>query len=378
MTMSAMRPGGCRFATGNGRGDFPMRRIVIIMLCGVVLSLLVYFGPTFFAKYNQDELTGRVDVGGTSVVFYMVDKWDSAYRKEKKIKINYASTGSTTGITRMIDNKYAIAFTHAPISDEQRQMALKKGGEVLHFPVVLCAVVPFYNLKELKDKPPLHFDGEVLGDIFLGKIDKWNDPALKKLNEGVELPDTPITVVHRQDSSGTTLIFTDYLQGASARWKKEMGEASSTVEWPVGEGMERNKGVAVHVSKTDGAIGYVDLLFATAGTYGAVQNMDKTAFIHAEPENITAAAQGLIASIPEDLTFKLTNKPGNESYPISGGIWAVCYQNQPKANRQQVPELLQWIMHEGQTHAKDRSYAPLPIELVGRVEQRLKLIKTSN
>ena len=312
-------------------------------------------------------------------MFYMVDKWDSAYRKDKKIKINYASTGSTTGITRMIDNKYAIAFTHAPVSDEQKQMAQSKGGAVLHFPVVLCAVVPMYNLKELKDKPPLRFDGEVLGDIFLGKIHKWNDPALKRLNEKVELPDIPITVVHRRDSSGTTLVFTDYLEGASARWKKEMGEASSTVKWPVGVGLERNQGVAAHVSKTEGAIGYVDLLFAKADTYGAVQNKDKTAFIHAEPDNITAAAQGLIASIPEDLTFRLTNKPGQDSYPISGGIWAVCYQNQPKSNGHLVPEFLEWIMHEGQTLAKYRAYAPLPGHRTRRARRRrrLKLIKTS-
>jgi phosphate transport system substrate-binding protein len=355
-----------------------MRRIIVIVLVGAALSSLVYFAPTFFIKKDPDDPAAHIDVGGTSVVFFMMDKWDSAYRKETKIKINYASTGSTTGITRMIDNKYTIAFTHAPLTDEQVKMAQSKGGAVLHIPVVLCAVVPSYNLKELKDKPPLQFDGEVLGDIFLGKVSRWNDPALKKLNEGVDLPDKPIIVVHRQDSSGTTLIFTDYLQGASERWNKEIGEAKSTLKWPVGVGMERNQGVAFHISRTEGAIGYVDLLFAKAGTYGAVLNKDKTAFIHAEPDNITAAAQGLIADIPEDLTFKLTNKPGKDSYPISGGIWALCYQNQRGSNRQLVPEFLHWITHEGQAHAKYRTYAPLPDELVGRIERRLKFIGTKN
>jgi ABC-type phosphate transport system substrate-binding protein len=137
-------------------------------------------------------------------------------------------------------------------------------------------------------------------------------------------------------------------------------------------------GVAVHVGKTDGAIGYVDLLYAQGRTYGAVQNKDKTTFIHAEPENITAAAQGLIANIPKDLTFRLTNMPGKDSYPISGGIWAVCYQNQPASNRQLVPEFLTWITHEGQSHAKHRSFAPLPDELIGPIEKQLKLIRASD
>jgi phosphate transport system substrate-binding protein len=347
----------------------------VIVLIGAALSLAIYFAPAVFITKDPDDPTAHVDVGGTSAAFFMMDQWGSAYRKAKKTKINFSSTGSTTGIGRMIQNKYAIAFAHAPLTDEELLIAKSKGGDVVQVPVVLCAVVPAYKLSSLKDKPPLKFDGEVLADIFLGKIGRWNDPALKKLNEGVDLPDLPITVVHRSDSSGTTLIFTEYLQGASPKWKTQMGAAQSTVKWPVGVGMERNQGVALHVWKTEGAIGYVDLLFAKSRTYGAVQNADGTAFIHAEPENVTAAAQSIIAEIPKNLTFTLTNKPGKESYPISGAIWALCYQQQPARNRQLVQEFLHWITHEGQSYATYRTYAPLPQELIPRIEQRLKLIK---
>jgi phosphate transport system substrate-binding protein len=355
-----------------------MLRIIIILVIGGALCLLVVLAAPLFVKKNPDDPIAHFNVGGTSVAFFMMDRWESAYRKAKKVKIHYISTGSSIGISKMIDKSYPIAFTHAPMTDEQIELARAKGGAVLHVPVVLCAVVPYYNLIELKDKPPLKFDGEALADIFLGRISRWNDPALKKLNAEVDLPDKPIIVVHRQDSSGTTLVFTEYLEGASERWKKEMGGPQSTVKWPVGVGMERNQGVAYHVSRTPGAIGYVDLLFAKAGTYGAVQNKDRTAFIHADPENITAAAQGLVADIPENLIFKLTNRPGKDSYPISGGIWALCYQNQPAGNRQLVPEFLHWITHEGQSHAKQRTYAPLPEELIPLIDQRLKFITTGN
>src|SRR5262249_1474000 len=157
---------------------------------------------------------------------------------------------------------------------------------------------------------PLKFTGEVLADIFLGKIDRWNDPVLKRLNDGVDLPPTRIAVVHREDSSGTTYIFADYLHGASAAWRANLGPPSSTIRWPVGTGIPRTTGMAALVASTEGAIGYVDLLFAKVRklSYGALQNKDKTAFVHAEPENLTAAANRLDAEISEDLSFGLTNR----------------------------------------------------------------------
>jgi phosphate transport system substrate-binding protein len=354
-------------------------RIFLIVTVGVALCLLVYLAPAFFSDPGSPA-PARLSTGGTSVAYVIMEnRWRTAYRKEKGVEVDYESTGSTNGVKRMIERKYAIAFTHTPMTEGQREKARGEGGEVVHIPVVLCAVVPVYNVKGLKDKPPLRFTGGVLADIFLGKIGKWNDPALKKLNQGVDLPDAGITVVHRADSSGTTFIFADYLHGASAAWQGQIGPARSEIKWPVGVGVRRSLGVARHVRKTEGAIGYVDLLHAFTGEipYGAVRNQDDTAFIHAGAENMTAAATGLVADLPADLTFKLTNRRGKDAYPICGAIWAVCYQDQPASDQKKVVDFLHWVTHEGQQFATDMSYAPLPEGLVRRADQKLQLIKAA-
>jgi phosphate transport system substrate-binding protein len=319
-----------------------------------------------------------LQMGGTSVVDFLVKNgWRTAYRKKQEVEIDYDSTGSTKGINGMLEGKYAVGFIHAPMTEEQKKKAETK-GEIVQIPVALCAVVPVYNIKELKGKPPVKFSGPVLADIFLGKIEKWNHPALKKLNDGVDLPDTKITVIHREEPSGTTLIFTDYLQEVSEEWRTKVGPASDRVKWPVGVGARRNHDVAIQVWLTDGAIGYVDLLHALGEDrqYGAVQNKDGQ-FIHAAAKNMTAAVQGLAADVPEDLTFKLTNRSGKEAYPICGGIWAVCFQAQPASRQKKLLDFLHWITHEGQEYATALSYAPLPPELTPRVEQKLNLIKAA-
>jgi phosphate transport system substrate-binding protein len=359
-------------------------RILVLLVVGAILAALIYYAPPFFIKEEQSSVP-HLKLGGTSnVSMIMENRWRTAYRKEKGVEIDYDSSGSTHGIKDMIDKKYAIGFTHAPMTDEQKQEARSKGGEVVQIPVVLCAVVPVYNVKELKDRPPLKFTGKVLGDIFLGKIDRWNHPALKELNKreelGVDLPDTKIVVVRREDSSGTTFIFADYLYGASPAWQQEVGKPKNELKWPEGTvGKERNYGVARHVEFTEGAIGYVDLLNVFHGElpHGAVENADKTAFVHAKAEAMTAAAQSLVANIPEDLTFSLTNKPGAGAYPICGAIWAVCYRNQPPEQQRQAVDFLRWVMHNGQGFAANMSYAPLPEELRSRAEQAVQTIQAA-
>jgi phosphate transport system substrate-binding protein len=361
----------------TGPARFPARRLALILLIGAGLCVFVYFSPAFFSKKEEEPPPIRLKLGGTSATFFMMDKWKADYFKEKGIQVHYSSTGSTKGVTKMIDDDFTIGFTHRPVSEKQRKLAQEKGGEVIQVPVLICGVVPVYNLKELKDKPPLKFTGEVLADIFLGKIDRWNDPVLKRLNDGVDLPPTRIAVVHREDSSGTTYIFADYLHGASAAWRAKLGPASSTIRWPVGTGIPRTTGMAALVASTEGAIGYVDLLFAKVRklSYGALQNKDKTAFVHAEPENLTAAANRLDAEISEDLSFGLTNRSGKDAYPVAGAIWAVCYRAQPVSRRQDVVDFLYWVTHDGQRLSADRLYAPLPPALVERVEKKLKLIQ---
>ena len=362
-------------------------RISIVLVIGGVLGVLIYFSPAYFSAKDETPKYVKLNTGGTSVVHAIVEnRWKTAYRKLKNIDVVYESTGSTLGVKQMIDKKFSIGFVHAAMTADQKKDAQGKGGDVVHIPIVLCAVAPVYNVKELKGKPPLKFTSEVLAKIYLGDITTWNDPSLQKLNEGVPLPDTKITVVHREDSSGTTFIFTDYLAGASETWPKEtkdawqqkIGAAKNEIKWPVGVAKPRNEGVAYFVHDTEGAIGYVDLVHAIGYhlDYAAVQNTDQTAFIHATPENMTAAAKELGADIPEDLTFKLTNKPGKDSYPICGAIWAILYQNQPASGQPMVVEFLDWVLHDGQEFANPTSYAPLPAELVTRAEQKLKAIKS--
>jgi len=353
-------------------------RVAVIVLVGVGLSAAAYIAPAYVVREEpKKSSTGHLTVGGSSVVFFVMDKWKSTYRKEAGQDIDYYSTGSTDGIKQMIAGNYQIGFTSAPMTDEQRKQAQDKGGAPIHIPVLLSAVVPIYNVKELKDKPPLNFTGELLAKIFLGKIARWNDPAIAEINKGVDLPDTKIAVVHRGDASGTTFIFADYLHGASETWKKEMGPAKNEFKWPVGVAQPRNFAVAGHVGRTEGAIGYVELLHALTNklSYGAVQNKDKTGFIHCKPENVTAAAKNHPADRPE-LSFSLTNMPGKESYPICAIDFAVCYQTQPAAQQKQVKDFLQWVTHDGQKYTKDMHYAPLPQELVARAEEKLKSIKS--
>jgi phosphate transport system substrate-binding protein len=363
------------------KGRVSMVRILIISsVIAVVLGLLIHFSPHFLIHEDQPPAYPLLQMGGTSSVFVIVENaWKGKYRDQNHVLLAYESSGSTTGVTRLLDGTYMIAFTHGPLSQEQRQQAREKGNEILHFPVLFCGVVPVYNVKELKGKAPLQLTGELLADIFLGKITEWNDPALKAVNPGVELPATKITVVHRQDSSGTTQIFTEYLSEVSGAWRDRVGRPASEVKWPVGEAGLRNLGVAMLVDKTEGAIGYVDRVFASYEEieldYAAMQNKDKTGFVRGDPANMAAAAASIDAGLSEDLTFNLANRAGKEAYPISGVIFAVCYQNQPEPTRQRVVEFLRWATHEGQPHAAKMAYAPLLPELVKRIDQKLETIK---
>ncbi len=355
-----------------------MKRIVIIVLAGAVIVGGSYFASKEFTKVEPRVRPPVLQMGGTSnVKVIMENRWRTGYRKHG-IEAKYDSTGSTKGIERMIAKKYAIAFTHARLAEDQMKEAKANGGDVVHIPVVLCAVVPIYNVKELKGKPPLKFTGEVLADIYLGKITRWDDEAIAKLNEGVELPATKIIIVHRSDSSGTTFIFADYLHAVSKAWRDKVAKPKSEIDWPADSvGMERNDGVFEHVKITEGAIGYVDLVHVarTRMTYGALENQDKSAFIHPSAENLTAAAKSLAGHIPEDLTFSLVNQRGADAYPICGAIWAVCYQNQPAQQQKQIVDFLQWVTHDGQEFAGEDAYAPLPDELIERVDAKIKSIK---
>jgi phosphate transport system substrate-binding protein len=351
-------------------------RVLVVVLIGAVIGGGIWFAPTYLNKKKEEPSLPTLEVGGSSVTSFIVDKWKLAYRKAKGTDIHYDSSGSAAGVKKMIDKEYLIGFSATPMTEDQKKAAKAKGGEVVQIPVVLVGVVPAYRLKELADKSPLNFTAEVLANIFLGKITKWNDPAIKKANESASLPDTAIAVVYREDPSATTFTFTDYLAGASETWLKEMGPASSDVKWKTGEGKKRNTGVANYIYQTEGSIGYVELLNAINNKlqFGALQNKEG-AFVLCSPEVVTESVKGVKAADLEDVNFKLTNRPGKATYPICAVDWAVVYQSQPAAKQKMVVDFLQWATHDGQQYSPDYSYGPLPPEFVHDAEEKLKTIK---
>jgi phosphate transport system substrate-binding protein len=310
--------------------------------------------------------------GGSSFVDPMMKKWANAYREAKGVQVDYTSSGSGNGIQQMIDKKNDFGCTDAPMSDEQLAKAKAVNGEVLHIPLVMGGVVPIYNLEGVTK--PLKFTGEVLADIYLGKIKKWNEDPIQDLNPGVMLPDQDIVVVHRSDGSGTTYIFTEYLSQVSPEWKKKPGFGTD-LAWPTGIGAQKNDGVAGQVSRSPGGIGYVELIYALKNEklkYGSVRNKAGE-FVLASLDSVTKAAEGL-KDVPADLRFSLTNAPGKGTYPICGTTWAVLYVKQPADKAKLVREFLQWATHEGQDMTADLQYARLPAALVSKIEERLKEI----
>ena len=245
---------------------------------------------------------------------------------------------------------------------------------MLHIPVVMGGVVPIYKLEGLDQ--PLKFSGPLLADIYLGKVKDWDNVAIAKLNPGVSLPAKKILPVHRADGSGTTHIFTDYLSKVSEEWKNGPGKGLE-VKWPDGGiGAVKSDGMAGQVSRTEGAIGYVELLYARRNNirFGSVQNQAGE-FITATLESVTAAAAGALTDIPDDLRFSITNAPGKDAYPISGTTWAVVYVKQPVDKAKALADFFYWVVHEGQDQTKELEYARLPEGLVERLNGKIEQLR---
>ncbi len=256
---------------------------------------------------------------------------------------------------------------------EQMQSA---PGKILHLPTVLGGVVPVYNIPGVDGE--LKFTGKVIAGVILGKITKWNDPAIAALNPGVRLPSTDITVCHRSDGSGTTYIFVDYLSKISPEFKKTVGVATS-VNWPVGVGGKGNEGVAGLVKQTPGAFGYVELIYALQNkiAYGPVQNAAGE-FAKASVESVTAAAAAAAGAMPKDFRVSITNAPGKGVYPISSFTWLLLYESpKDKAQGKVMVDFVKWALTDGQKFAPALGYAPLPPEVVKLELAVLGTIKTT-
>ncbi len=317
---------------------------------------------------------GAVQITGAGATFpYPIySKWFSEYHKlHPDVEINYQSIGSGGGIRQLTSRTVFFGATDGPMTSDQ---LLAAPGKVLHFPTVLGADVPVYNLPGVSAE--LKFTGPLLAEIFLGRVTKWNDPQIAKINGGVSLPSTEITVVHRSDGSGTTYIWADYLAKVSPDWKAKVGVATS-VNWPVGVGGKGNEGVAGLVQQTPGAIGYVELVYALQSkiTYGAVQNAAGE-FLRATPGSVTKAAEAAASKMPADFRVSITNAPGAGVYPISSFTWLLLYENpQDKAKGKVMVEFLKWALTDGQAFAGQLGYAPVPKNVVEMEMRALAGIK---
>ena len=332
-------------------------------LFGVIFLALVAVAGTPARAQN-------INAAGATFPYPIYSKWFDEYHKmHPAIQINYQSIGSGGGITQLLAHTVDFGASDGPMSDEQLGQA---GFKILHFPTVLGGAVPSYNIPGVATD--LKFTPEALAGIYLGKITKWNDPAIASANPGVKLPKDDIVVVHRADGSGTTYIWSDYLSKVSDEWKTKVGKGTS-VNWPVGLGGKGNEGVAGLVKETPDSIGYIELIYAVQNKlpYGLVKNASG-AFVKATLEGVSAAAAG--ASIPDDFRVSITNAPGKAAYPISSFTWLLIPAKiDDAAKRDAIKGFLTWMMTSGQQFCEPLAYAKLPKEVVAREQKAIALVQ---
>ncbi|MEA2235844.1 MAG: phosphate transport system substrate-binding protein [Thermoanaerobaculia bacterium] len=316
--------------------------------------------------------TVQINGAGATFPYPIYSKWFDQYHKaHPNAEINYQSIGSGGGIRQLSAGTVFFGASDGPMTNDQ---ILAAGFRILHLPTVLGGVVPIYNVPEVKAE--LRFPGPVLANIFLGKITRWNDPAIRAANPGVNLPNSEITVVHRSDGSGTSYIWCDYLSKVSPEYRKTVGVATS-VNWPAGVGAKGNEGVAGLVKQTPSSIGYVELIFALQNkmSYGAVQNLAGE-FVRASTETVSNAAAVAAKNMPKDFRVSITNAPGHNVYPISSFTWLLLQQSPRDVVRSRtMADFVRWALTDGQQYAAPLGYAPLPKEVVAMEMEALKTVK---
>jgi phosphate transport system substrate-binding protein len=330
-----------------------------------LLALLVLIVGLGTVLLSQDSLL--INGAGASFPNPIYSKWFSEYRAHAaKVQINYQSVGSGAGIKQVTDGTVDFGASDGPMNDEQLKAFHDKNGcAILHFPTVLGAAVPTYNIPGVTGA--LNFTPEALAGIYLGKITKWDDPAIAAANQGVKLPPNDIVVVHRSDGSGTTYIWTDYLSKVSDEWKTKVGTGAS-VNWPVGLGGKGSEGVTGQIKNAPNSIGYVELIYASANNiaYGSVKNSAGN-FVKADLASVSAAAAGAAKSMPDDFRVSITNAPGKTAYPIASFTWLLIPQKfSDPGKRDAIKGFLKWMLADGQNYSEQLSYARLPKEVIGK------------
>jgi phosphate transport system substrate-binding protein len=315
----------------------------------------------------------QINAAGATFPMPIYQKWFEDYNKaHPSVRINYGGGGSGAGISQLTNGTVDFGASDMPMKDEQiGAMKVKP----LHFPTVMGAVVLIYNIPGVNAE--LKFSPDVIADIFMGKIKKWNDPRLAKDNPGVKLPGDEIIPIHRSDGSGTTFVFTDYLSKVSPEWKSKVG-AETKVSWPV-EGLNgaQNPGVAGLVKQTPSSIGYVELIYAIQSKlpFGLIKNSAGT-WVKASLEGVTEAAAGAAHSMPADFRVSITNAPGKNAYPISTFTWLLIPSHfSDAAKGKAMTDFLHWMLTEGQKETTALAYAPLPKAVVDRETKQIDLVK---
>jgi phosphate transport system substrate-binding protein len=342
------------------------------------LSKLGFWG-LFILSWISPSMAGAagVELFGAGATFPqpLYEKMFEVYGRQSGVKIQYEGIGSGEGIERIIKKRVDFAGTDAYMTENELREA---GVPIIQVPTCLGAVVMTYNLP---GNPRLRFTPDIIADIFLGKMKRWNDPRMEAINPGGQLPDMAITGVHRSDGSGTTFIFSEYLSKVSREWREKVGTGKS-LRWPVGlEAARGNPGVAGLVKQISGSVGYVELIYALGNdmTVGAIKNRAGK-FIEPAPESVSRSAS---VNLPDDTHISLTDTPASEGYPISSFTWLALYkeQNYRGRNRERaegLARLLWWVIHEGQRNAKLLQYSPLPEEAVRKAEVLLKTATYNN
>lgn len=344
----------------------PSWGILCVLLIGLSLAS---------CSHNAGTTTGSQTVlingAGSTFGYPIYSRWaDDFHKLHPNVEINYQSVGSGAGIRQLLAGTVDFGASDAPMTDAQLAQAK---SPVLHFPTVLGAVVPTYNIPGVTAE--LKFTPQALAGIFLGKITKWNDPAITGANAGLKLPSATIVVVHRSDGSGTSFIWTDYLSKVSAEWKAKVG-AGTSVNWPVGLGGKGSEGVTGLIQQTPDSIGYVELTYAIQNhiLYGTVQN-SSGAFVKASLESVSAAAASAASSLPKDFRVSITNPSGKETYPIASFTWLlVPTQISDSAKRDAIKNFLHWMLAEGQSDAEPLAYAKLPADVTTKEDTTISEI----
>lgn len=356
-----------------------MKKLTIAAIVALCLSSIVFAqggsddAPKGTATKQADPVEAKNLTGaGATFPAVLYSKWFSEYEKKYGVQVNYQSIGSGGGIKSISDMTVDFGATDGPMTEEQ--MAAAKGGEIVHIPAAMGAVVPTYNIPELASSgASLRFTAETLSGIFLGSITKWNDPKLVADNPDLKNLDKDIVVAHRSDGSGTTNIWTSYLTAVSDEWAKKVG-AGNSVQWPVGLGGKGNEGVAGVVKQTPYSIGYVELAYANQNKLAVGQVKNKAGkFVTPNMKTASLAAQGV--PLPEHMRVKLVNSANPEAFPIVGFTWLLAYTNQSDpAKARALTRMLWWAIHDGQQYCEALDYAPIPGDAVKLAEALIKKI----